>query len=152
MPGGSFERGTRGWGLTNGSAIVEGNETYFARAATDHRSVRFARESSVASPTICVALGEAWVRFFVQNPGVQGSFLHIEAFVQDRLTGLVLSWGFDVSGGAGATGWSPAPAMLVPNLLGGVTGTENLTLVFTATGARAAWGVDDVFVDPFKSR
>jgi hypothetical protein len=152
MPGGSFERGTRGWALANGSAIVQGNETYFARAATDHRSVRFVRESSVVSPTTCVALGEAWVRFFVRNPGVAGSFLHVQAFVQDRLTGLVLSTGFDISGGSGAIGWSPSPAMLVPNLLGGITGAENLTLVFTATGAAAAWGIDDVFVDPFKSR
>jgi hypothetical protein len=40
----------------------------------------------------------------------------------------------------------------VPNLLGGLLGTEKLTLVFSTKGAPATWGIDDVFVDPFKSR
>jgi len=41
---------------------------------------------------------------------------------------------------------------LIPNLLGGVLGTQNLTLAFTTTGTKATWGIDDVYVDPFKSR
>ena len=42
--------------------------------------------------------------------------------------------------------------MLIPNLLGGVLGTQKLTLVFTTRGAPATWNIDDVYVDPFKSR
>jgi hypothetical protein len=152
FPGGSFESDARQWTFVDGSTVVRGNETYFVRSATDRRSAHLTYSSSTISPTICVSMGEAWVRLFVKNPGVAGSFLHIQAFVQDRLTGLVLSTGFDVRGDPDSTDWSPSPAMLVPNLLGGVTGTQNLTLVFTPTGAPAEWGIDDVLVDPFKSR
>jgi hypothetical protein len=152
MPGGGFERGARGWTPADDSEIVRGNEAYFVGAATDRRSAQIVGGTIVVSPTICVALGESWIRFFVNNPGVAGSVLHLDAYVQDRLTGLVLAAGFDVSGGSGPPGWAPSSPLLVPNLLGGVTGTQNFTLVFTTRGVPAAWGIDDVFVDPFKSR
>jgi hypothetical protein len=108
--------------------------------------------STVVSPTVCVAMGENTIRMFVKNSGVASSDLHIQAFVQNPLTGLVLSTGFDINGTAGKTGWSPTSRLPIPNLLGGVLGTQNLTLVFTTTGRPATWNIDDVFVDPFKSR
>jgi len=46
---------------------------------------------------------------------------------------------------------APTPEILVPNLLGGIL-PENLTIRITAVGAPASWSVDDVYVDPFKSR
>ena len=72
--------------------------------------------------------------------------------LENPLTGLVLSTGFDIKGTAGDTSWAPTARLLIPNLLGGVLGTQNLTLVYTTTGKPATWNVDDVFVDPFKSR
>jgi hypothetical protein len=30
-------------------------------------------------------------------------------------------------------------------------GTEELTLRFTLRGTSATWGIDDVYIDPFKS-
>jgi hypothetical protein len=38
----------------------------------------------------------------------------------------------------------------IPNLLGG-NGTEQLTLRFSLRGTSTTWGVDDVYIDPFKS-
>jgi hypothetical protein len=35
--------------------------------------------------------------------------------------------------------------------LGGLLGTQNVTLVFTTKGP-ATWGIDDVYIDPFRSR
>lgn len=72
--------------------------------------------------------------------------------MQNPLTGLVLSTGVDVNGTAGATSWSPTGRLFIPNLLGGVLGTQNLTLVFSTRGAAAPWNIDDVFVDPFRSK
>jgi len=152
MPGGGFEAGSSGWTLAGGPAVVAGNETSFVYAPTDKHSLALPTGSTVGSPTVCVAMGENTIRMFVKNSGVVGSDLHIQAFVQNPLTGLVLSTGFDIKGTAGTTGWTPTGRLLIPNLLGGVLGTQNLTLVFTTTGKPATWNVDDVFVDPFKSR
>jgi hypothetical protein len=152
MPAGGFEVGTTGWTLAGGPKVVAGNESSFVNAKTDTHSLSMPTAASVVSPTVCVAMGENTVRMFVKNSGVAGSDLHIQAFVENPLTGLVLSTGFDIKGIAGNTSWAPTGRLLIPNLLGGVAGTQNLTLVFTTTGKPATWNVDDVFVDPFKSR
>jgi hypothetical protein len=151
MPGGGFESGTPGW-VAGGATVVDDNETYFAGASTDAHSLSMPTGALAVSPTVCVAMGENTIRFFVKNSGVASSVLHVQAYVQNPLTGLVLSTGADIQGNAGATGWSPSPRILIPNLLGGVLGTQRLTLVFSTRGVPAAWNIDDVFVDPFKSR
>jgi len=150
MPNGGFESGTTGWAVGS-SAVVAGNESFFVNSKTDSHSLSIPGGATVTSPTVCVAMGENTVRFFVKNPGVTGATLHVQAYVQNPLTGLVLSTGFDIPSTAGAQTWAPTPQLLIPNLLGGVLGTQNVTLVFTTKGT-AKWGVDDVFIDPFRSR
>ncbi len=152
MPGGSFEAGTPGWTVPSSATVVAGNETFFANAKTDTHSLTIAPNTQVAAPTICVAMGENSFRFFVKNPGVSGAVLHIQAAVQNPLTGLVLSSGFDVNATTGAKVWAPSSRITIPNLLGGVVGTQNVTLTFSAKGTAATWNIDDVFVDPFRSR
>jgi hypothetical protein len=152
MPGGSFEAGAPGWTLAGGAKVVSGNEPWFVNGNSDTHSLAIPPSAQATSPTVCVAMGDNTIRFFVKNSGVASSVLHVNASVQNPLTGLVLSTGFDIKGVAGVSGWSPSPAMLIPNLLGGLLGTQNLTLVFTTKGAPATWNIDDVFVDPFKSR
>jgi len=150
MPGGGFESGAAGWTRAGGSKVVAGNEPWFVAGNADAHSLTIPSHAQATSPTVCVAMGDNTIRFFVKNSGVASSVLHVDAYVQNPLTGLVLSTGFDIKGAA--AGWSPSAPMLIPNLLGGVLGTQNLTLVFTTRGAPATWNIDDVFVDPFKSR
>jgi hypothetical protein len=152
MPGGSFEAGAPDWALLGGSEVVAGNETSFVNAKTDSHSLALPTGAQVVSPTVCVSMGQNTIRLFVKNPGVASSVLHVDAYVQNPLTGLVLATGFDFKGNASAAGWAPSSPLFIPNLLGGVLGTQNLTLVFTTSGAPATWNIDDVFVDPFKSR
>jgi hypothetical protein len=152
MPGGGFESGAAGWRLTGGAVVVNGNESSFINRKTDTHSLAIPSGAIVTSPTVCVAMGEDSIRLFVKNTGVASSVLHVQAYVQNPLTGLVLSTGFDLNGGTGPTTWSPTARLFVPNLLGGVLGTQNLTLVFTPRGAPATWNIDDVYVDPFRSR
>ena len=150
MPNGGFESGTTGW--TPGAAkVVAGNESFYVSSKTDSHSLSIPSGATAKSPTVCVAMGENTVRLFVKNPGVTGSTLHIQAYVQNPLTGLVLSTGFDLNSSAGATTWAPTAPLGIPNLLGGVLGTQNVTLVFTTKGS-ATWGIDDVFIDPFRTR
>jgi hypothetical protein len=152
MPGGGFESGAPGWTLGGGTAVADGNESFFVNDAGDAHSLALPGGVRVVSPTACVARGENTIRLFVKNPGVASSTLHVQAYVQNPLTGLVLSTGYDIRGTAGPTTWAPTSPLFIPNLLGGVLGTQNLTLVFTTNGTPANWGIDDVYVDPFKSR
>ena len=97
--------------------------------------------------------GENSVRLFVKSAGTGPSSLHIQAFVQNALTGVVLSTGFDIDADETTQEWTPTPVFDVPNLLGGVAGVQRLTLVITTHGAStASWNIDDVYVDPFKLR
>jgi hypothetical protein len=150
---GGFEAGSSGWSLSGGAAVESGNESFFVGAPTDARSLTIPDGGRAQSPTTCVALGENSVRLFVKSSGTGPSSLHVQAFVQNALTGIVLSTGFDVDANAATQDWSPTSTFDVPNLLGGIVGVQKLTLVFTVRGSTAvSWSIDDVYVDPFKLR
>jgi hypothetical protein len=150
---GGFESGSSWWSLADGAAVESGNESFNVADPTDAHSLAIPAGGQATSPTTCVAMGENTVRLFVKSSGTGPSSLHIQAFVQNALTGIVLSTGFDVNANDGTQEWSPTPAFSVPNLLGGVVGLQRLTLVFTTRGAiTRSWSIDDVYVDPFKLR
>ena len=88
---------------------------------------------------------------FVKAPRVLGARLRIDATVVNPDTGLAVTTRYVVLGGLTPSGWAPTAPILIPNLVGGVVAQE-LTLRVTAEGAKATWGVDDVYVDPFRQR
>jgi hypothetical protein len=159
VPNGDFASGSTDWGLSGGASVVSGGEPYGVVPGDSH-SLMIPSGAQAVSETMCVAMGEEDIRMFVNNPGVQGSTLHVEAFVNNPLTGLTLETAVDVNSSTLPTGWGPTPIELIPNLLsavdiapgllGGIL-AQNLTLVFTTQGTPATWNIDDVFVDPFKS-
>ena len=153
MANGGFESGSDGWNVAGDAAVVPGNESYFVAGATDSHSLAIANNGRATSPTTCVAAGENSVRLFVKSSGSGVSALHVQAFVRNQLTGLVLSTAFDIDATDATREWVPTDVLVVPNLLGGLAGVQSLTLVFTARGASTvSWNVDDVYVDPFKLR
>lgn len=150
VPNGGFENGAADWTLQGGAAVVSGNETFNAAGAGSH-SLQIPPGSQAQSQTMCVTRNEDSIRLFVGNQAVNGSILHVEAEVQNPQTGQIAQTAFDVNGNAVAAGWSPTMVLGIPDLLSG-NGTQNLTLIFTTRGTPATWKIDDVFVDPFKSR
>ncbi len=159
VPNGDFANGSTDWALSGGASVVNGGEPYGVVAGDSH-SLTLPFGAQAVSETMCVTIGEEDIRMFVDNPGVKGSTLHVEAYVKNPLTGLTLSTGFDLNSNTMPTGWGPTPTVtipnllseidILPNLLSGVL-AQNLTLVFTTQGTPATWNIDDVFVDPFKS-
>jgi len=89
MPDGGFEAGASGWSLS-GAAVADGNESFFVDGATDAHHLALTGNARVVSPTVCVSMGENTIRLFVDSPGVASSNLHVQAYVQNPLTGLVL--------------------------------------------------------------
>jgi hypothetical protein len=152
MPNGGFESGSAPWAVSGGAAVANGNESYFVNGAADSHSLVLPAGASAKSQTICVGRGESSVRLFVKNPGVSAAQLNVQIIVEDPQTGRVAQTRSTVSSSSLSAGWSPTLRMLMPNLLGGSSGTQNLTLVISTAGQPATWSIDDVFVDPIKLR
>jgi hypothetical protein len=150
MPGGDFEAANASWALSGGAARTSGGETFAVHGARDASSLSMPSGARAVAPKICVARGENTVRLFVKAPASSDAVLHVTAAVQDPTTGLTLSTRTDVRATAAGV-WAPTPQLTIPNLLGGVVGSQNLTLTFATTG-KGTWNLDDVYVDPFKSR
>ncbi len=148
---GGFEQGTDDWTLRGDAAVVPENESFGAHDAADGSSLSLGTGGSAETGTACVGMLQPTVRLFVKSPRVLGAKLRIDATVVNPTTGLTLVTHYVVTGSPAASGWAPTPQIVIPNLLGGVLAQE-LTLRVTAEGAPATWGVDDVYVDPFRQR
>jgi hypothetical protein len=150
MPNGGFENGSTDWSLSGEAKVVSGNESYDVGGPGDSYSLRLPPGSSAESLTVCVSSGEDAIRLFVRNPHVPGAILHVDAIARNPTSGAVGTASFDVNGDVPSPTWAPTMQLKIPRMFGGY-GTEELTLLFTLRGTPATWGIDDVYVDPFKS-
>jgi hypothetical protein len=152
VPGGDFESGAAGWKLTGGARVVAGNEPFYLRGAGDNRSLYLPAGSSATSPFVCVELLDPVARFVSRNRGSLLGALTVEALIRTPLGTVTLPGGVD----AVLSGWHPSlPVVVAGNLVSGLNlhdGTAEVAFRFRTTGLVAAWQLDDVFVDPFRSR
>ena len=149
-PGGSFEFGAPAWSLSGGAAVAAGNETFYVHGTSDRRSLYLPDGSSATSPTMCFALGDWHVRFFVRNVGSSSGRLDVSVVVPSLVGGLltVLDGGTISADGS----WQPSPRLEL--LLSNVTclvGTQAVAVRLTPVGTGAAFQVDDVYLDPWLS-
>jgi hypothetical protein len=149
VPGGAFEPGHPAWTLSGGAKVVPGNEPFKVRAATDANSLYLPSGSSALSPTVCFGLGDWHARFFVRNVGSAQGSLRVDVAVKSLLGLVSILDGGSVSG----TGvWAPSPriGLTFTNLLS-LLGVKAVAFRFRAVGSGAAFQVDDVYLDPWKS-
>ena len=149
MPGGAFEHGDPAWSLRGGASIVSGNEPFYARAAGDKRSLYLPAGSSATTPTVCFVLGDWHARFFVRNRGSTTGQLRVEVVVKSLLGVLTVLDGGTARAG---TTWEPSErvGLLVCNLTS-LVGTRAIAFRFTPVSTGAAFQIDDVYLDPWKS-
>jgi hypothetical protein len=149
VPGGSFEAGGPAWALSGGAGVVNGNESFHVRSSGDQKSLYLPSGSSALSPTVCFGLGDWHSRFFVRNVGSPGGSLKVDVTVRSLLGLVSLLDGGSVSG----TGqWSPSPRVgLTLTNLCSLLGVRAVSFRFRAVGQGAAFQVDDVYLDPWKS-
>jgi hypothetical protein len=148
---GGFENGTTDWSLTGSASIVGTQEPWKVGGASDSHSLNLSGNGAAESRTFCVSRGQDVIRLFVANPHVSGAILHVDTTVVNPDNGYIGTSAFDVNGDPNAPAWAPTIALKIPALFNG-SGMENLTLRFSLRGSSASWKIDDVFVDPFKSR
>jgi hypothetical protein len=149
VPGGGFEAGMPSWSLSGGAKVVAGNEPSFVRDARDSRSLYVPSGASALSPTVCFGLGDWHSRFFVRNVGSARGSLKVDVAVKSLLGLVSILDGGSIS----ASGeWSPSPRVgLTLTNLTSLLGVRAIAFRFRAVGSGAAFQVDDVYLDPWKS-
>ena len=138
-----------GSGLLSGSGLDEG--LYHVHDDADSHSLNLPAGSSATSRSLCVSVAEPTVRLFVKTPSTLGAALLVQATVRDSATGLSVTIPYVVVGGLRGGRWAPTAPILVTSALD-LVGDAQLTVQLTPIGVKANWQVDDVYVDPFKSR
>lgn len=150
LPGGSMEGGAAGWTLSGGAKVVAGNETWKVGGAGDGSSLRLPSGSNAVSAPICVGLEHPTVRFFAKKNSGLLSTLAVSAIVRLQLGGtLEVPFGVMVAGGK----WTPSlPYLFLGNLLPLLPGQYTPVSFRFRPILGGDWQIDDVYVDPFRSR
>ena len=143
-PGGTFEYGATPWTFS-GAAPAAGNETYFVNASSDRQSLRLPAGASALSPSLCVSPQHPTLRLFARKLTGSGGTLRVD---------LVTAAGTRLAGSVSNTGqylaWRPTPSLDLAGALSlSGTTTVNARLKVSADSA-GSWGVDDVFIDPYR--
>ena len=144
---GGFESGAGGWTLSR-AGVVAGNESYFARAATDTRSLAIASTGRAVSPAFCVSTEHPTFRFFAKRTSGTWGVLNV-----------AVRWSMDggptqqttVGAVTSGTAWSPTQSFGLAQVLGLWNDTQTATaqIVLDPEDYGGAWAVDDVYVDPY---
>jgi hypothetical protein len=115
------------------------------------RSLSLPAGSTATSPAMCFAFGDWHARFMVRNTGASTGRLEVDILVRSLLGVVSLLDGGTVR--ADGT-WDPSPEMsaLLTNVGGLTSLTKAVSFRLQAKGTGAQFQVDNVFLDPFRSR
>ena|SRR5688572_16893639 len=150
-PGGAFETGAEGWTLSDGAAVVDGNEPWNVHGAGDAFSLSLPAGSSATSRAMCVGIAEPTLRFFARrDSAAQGSNLKVEVLYEDA-DGNPKALPIQQVNNQGEW-WVTKQAAIVVNWMTLQSG-ERTAVAFRFTPQTAGtWRIDDVYVDPWRGR
>lgn len=148
VPGGSFEPAAAAWSLTGGAKTVAGNEPWQVRSKTDWRSLYLPAGATATSPAMCVGLSEPTLRYFSKS-SLTGA-MSVEVLTETSLGEVVA---VPLAPAALTLGWSPGPGPtpIVANLLPLLPDSKT-AVAFRFRATSGNWNLDDVYVDPYRSR
>jgi hypothetical protein len=153
---GGFESGTTAWTVSNAS-VVSGNESSHVHGSADARSLKIAPGGEAVSSPICVDTTRTGYRFFARQPGLGPDMKVSIRFVGPD--GVARDLPVDTLPGAGYQSWTPSRfwdpsiATQIFRQLGFTADTTaSIRLVFdVANVSGAAWRIDDVYIDPYRT-
>ncbi len=148
-PGGSFEgtTGQVGWTLS-GASLTAGNEPFHVGGSGDGQSLTIDGGGSATSPYFCVDNTMTSLRFFAQQV-TSGGDLQVQALVQTPNGPQAVSLA-DLADGS-MPSWAPTQP-IGGNTSGLADGqTVQVALQFSVPASSAAWQIDDLYVDPWRS-
>lgn len=149
-PGGTAES-SDGWDFAGGAGIAAGNEPFHVVGADDANSVRLPAGSSATTDTICVGVEHPTLRFFAKSSGTNMfSSLRADVLFEDGFGNIQT---LPVGIVAPSSSWAPTSQMvLVVNLLPLLPGEKTPVAFRFVPQGTGTWSVDDVHVDPWRTR
>jgi hypothetical protein len=149
---GSFEMGATEWVMSGGARVVGGNEPFFVTGKrTDRYSLLLPAGSSAYSGTVCFKIGDWHMRFLARNVGSSTGKLRVQVIVPSLVGGVLTVLDGGTVGGTGTWAASPRMALLLSNVTN-LIGTKAVAFRFTPVGTGSAYQIDDVYLDPWKSK
>jgi hypothetical protein len=149
VKGGALETTPAGWSLQRGAKVVAGNEPWKVGGSSHGKSLLLPAGSSAITAPVCVGLGEPTLRFFAKKNRGLLTTLAVSVWVKTSL-GLEVPLPIGVVLSSGQ--WKPsAPMLIVANLLPLLPG-DRTPVAFQFTPLLGEWQIDDVYVDPMRSR
>jgi hypothetical protein len=146
-PDGDLEAGGSTWALEDGAQVVEGNSPFQVGGPDDHQALELPAGATATTAPMCIGEAHKTMRFFGASTG--HAALKVEALYSKRNTkqksvtlGVV----------RGDDTW--APSEILPMRVNELADDENglsVSLRFTAKG-NGAWTIDDVYVDPYRTK
>jgi hypothetical protein len=149
-PNGTFEQRASRWTLSGGASVVAGNESYYVHGSGESSSLALPAGSVAVSDAMCVGIEHPTLRIFARNTAAQLSTLTVEVLFEDAGGSMhALTIGRLTAG----PGWQPSAVMpIVANLLPLLPGERTAVAFRFSTGGGGGWQIDDVYVDPYRSR
>jgi hypothetical protein len=149
VTGGDFETfSVIAWNLSLGTQPRLGEQSPWKVNSALHRmGLRIPFGGRARTLDICVMVDEETMRFFYRSPGVRGAQLRVDIDAASDMGSAKGSWTADGS----VAGWQVSPAIAIPNVRG-EDGRQEIEITFTPAGVRATWAIDDVMIDPWRTR
>jgi len=147
-PNGGLERGASGWALRGDAEVQQGNEPFYVVDAGDRRSLSLSAGSSATTASFCIGVEHRTMRFFAD--GSRSSSLDVDVLYSDG-AGKDRSMRIATLSGSGR--WAPTDIVpMIVNAMAAERGNAmSVRLRFTPRD-RGDWSIDDVLVDPYRSR
>jgi hypothetical protein len=147
-PQGDFEGASSTWTLGSGAGLVAQQSPF----GTGSQALSLGQTGTAVTPAFCVDVTQPTLRFFVKNTGPSLATLNVDAIFTDPTGDRRTLQIAKLTAGAS---WAPSPIVpLLVNQLATVSsaGATSIQLRFTAASGKGTWVIDDVEIDPFRSR
>ena len=132
------------WTLSGDASLVPANEPFLGGG--DDQALYLGEGGTAVSACTTAPHIASTVRFFARSVGSASGLLHVEVLVNDGKNG-ILDGGLISAG----SDWAPTDVIVVP-WAKPLKGAVDLRVRLTAVGTGAAFEIDDVYIDPCKSR
>jgi hypothetical protein len=147
-PDGGLEGGGLDWTMQGAAEVVAGNEPFKVVAPNDLRSLRMTAGDSATTAPFCIGVEHRSMRFFAN--AARSSSMDVDVLYSD-ITGRDRA--LRVGQLAGDGRWAPTEVVpMVVNALAAARGNAMSVRLRFAPRGQGAWSIDDVHVDPFRTR
>lgn len=136
------------WQIPKKAKVVKEQSPWKVNGPKHEKALRIDAETTVTTPEVCVKVDEEFFRFFYKDPGKQGATLTVVVTATSDRGTAQTQWATSSTG----KGWQVSPPIALPNVHG-ETGEQQITISFiTGSSKDDRWVIDDIMIDPWKSR